>query len=231
MGFEAKKQCRYKYAREHAWVNQDGKTQSMNCKSWRCEIHAAAWSHKWKIILARECAAHPIDRLVTLTLTEDCLPSELVLMRKYLFRDLRNKYGDIQYFYSLEFTTKTTLPHFHCLFRGQYIPQQELSAAWEKATKGFLARPASIVWIEKPRNDDVAAWYLLDYDLSTQKNQDIPDSFLGRKIGYSKGFFKSGTTKDIWEAYIAEKYPPDHNIWVLHLVNPEDILNSDFYLT
>jgi hypothetical protein len=66
---------------------------------------------------------------------------------------------------------------------------------------------AKIVYIEKPRSQDGSAVYALSYALNSgPKEQDIPESWKGRKITYSKGFFKAATVKQHWVSWIRETF-------------------------
>lgn len=202
------KVCRSRFSASHFLFNREtGQLLELNCKSWRCEKHASGWLQKWRIVTLRELAVNPIDRLMTLTCSAVCTPEQLVLAKQLLFRDLRVLYGEVEYLTILEFTTLSRLPHLHGLLRSCWIDQWQLSLLWEKATRSAGMKPAYITYIEEPRSQTGSAIYALSYALNGQsKEQDIPDSWRGRKVTYSKNFFKSASVKEHWLSWIRETF-------------------------
>lgn len=203
--------CISKYARSHLMLNtKTHEVKVMNCKSWRCPKHRKSWLQKWRIIVSRETAINPINKLITLTCASEGTPQQLCRARQLFFRDWRKANGSIEYFSVLEFTSQSRLPHLHILARGNYFRQKTVSALWASATAaaGFAASP--IVYIEKPRSQQAASIYALSYALSGHsKGQDIPENWSGRKITYSKGFFRAASTEEHWHNWIAETFGED----------------------
>jgi hypothetical protein len=181
----------------------------MNCKSWRCPVHRASWKHRWTVIVSRETAVNPVNKLLTLTCAGLASPAQLVMARQILMRAIRKEYGDFEYFSVLEFTSRTRLPHLHLLARGLYIPQSRLSDLWASATFSAGIRRSPIVWIEAPKSQQSASVYALSYAINSEsKNQDIPASWHGRKISYSRSFFMAQTARQHWAAHLQELYGP-----------------------
>lgn len=205
--------CKSRFARERFLFNPVSReTVQINCKSWRCEVHQKNWLHKWRAVASWQLARHPVDRLVTLTFAEDCKPSQMIRAKKLLLEDLRLLYGKVEYLSVLEFTTLARLPHLHMLWYSTFIPQSELSYLWARATllSGLAASP--VVYIEKPRAQDGAAFYALKYALSgAEKGQAIPDDWDGRKVTYSENFFEKSVAsiwKEIIELWLDGKESP-----------------------
>lgn len=201
-------ECISRYARSHVLFNtRTREVVPMNCKSWRCPKHRNSWKHRWTVIVSRETSINPINKLVTLTCASQASPEQLTLARQNLFRAIRKEYGDFEYFSVLEFTSKSRLPHLHLLGRGLYIRQSRLSDLWASATfsAGFDRSP--VVWIEAPHSQKSASVYALSYAVNGEsKGQEIPKSWRGRKISYSRGFFTVCTAREHWHRYIAELY-------------------------
>lgn len=208
--------CRSGWAGSHLLLNREtGQVLEINCKSWRCPKHRKKWLMKWRVVVSRELKVNPVNKLITLTCASDCTPEQLTLARQLLCRDLRKEFEYFDYLSVLEFTSKTRLPHLHLMARCDYIPQNLLSEMWSKATKSAGIKASPIVYIEAPRSQDAAAVYALSYALSGhEKGQDIPDEWHGRKISYSKGFFKAGTVKEHWISWIKETFEePEDAEW------------------
>jgi hypothetical protein len=202
--------CRNTWAAGHYavdWIT--GETIEINCKSWKCERHRSGWLHKWRVVVSRETQINPIDRLLTLTFAENVSRETMMLAKQLLFRRLRAAYGSFEYFAVLEYTVRTRLPHLHILARSLYVPQPVLADFWWLSThEAGCDKPASIVYIEKPRSVNNSVLYALKYALDAQaKNQDIPESWDGRKVTYSRGFFKSASVAEHWANYIRETFP------------------------
>ena len=179
----------------------------INCKSWRCPKHGPSWQHKWQVIVSRETTANPVNKLITLTCASQATPLQLINARRYFFRKVRQHYGKFEYFSVLEFTTVSRLPHLHILARGKYVRQSVISDYWREATSSAGIKTSYVVHIAKPRSQKAASVYALSYALNgTAKGQDIPADWTGRKITYSRGFFSSGTTAEIWRDYIRETF-------------------------
>lgn len=201
--------CRSKYAREHFLLNRaTGEVREINCKSPRCPRHAGKWVWKWQQIVSRETEFNPVDRIITLTCASHCEPAQLNLARQLLFRKIRKEF-DFEYFSVLEFTSRTRLPHLHILARCNYIPQASLSELWRSATQSARITPSPVVYIQRPYSQKAASIYVLSYVLSGRdKHQDIPDTWRGRKVSYSKNFFREATTREHWiraiEAHFGE---------------------------
>lgn len=201
--------CIYEYNRTHTlFCAETGEMRDLSCKSWRCPKHRGKWKHRWYTVVSRELELFPVDKLITLTCAGQASPGQLCKARQLFFRRVREKYGTFEYLSVLEFTSKTRLPHLHILARGRYIRQRYLSDFWRYSTVAADIKESYIVYIEKPRNQDFAAFYALSYALSgTEKGQDIPLDWTGRKITYSAGFFHKPTA-EIWEDYISETFGP-----------------------
>lgn len=198
-------QCRSRYCREHIFLELGtGRLIEMNCKSPRCERHFASWRHKWLTILIRETLSRPVERLVTLTTAAKCEEWQLRRAKQLLFREVRKDYGDFEYFATLEEFSETRLPHLHMLVRSEFIPQPVLSRLWEKSTKAALMKPASVVWIEKPKSEISSSSYMLKY-MTKNTEQQISDDWTGRKISYSRNFFQKKTS-EMWADYIKERF-------------------------
>jgi hypothetical protein len=200
--------CISRYARTHVLFNtRTREVVPMNCKSWRCPKHRSSWKHRWTVIVSRETAINPVNKLVTLTCASKATPAQLVLARQHLFRAIRKEYGSFEYFSVLEFTSKTRLPHLHILGRGLFIPHRELSDLWVKATLAASIGRSPVVWIEAPKSQQSASVYALSYAVSGEwKGQDIPLDWKGRKISYSRKFFLECTARQHWLRYIYETY-------------------------
>lgn len=201
-------ECISRYARTHVLFNTSTReVVPMNCKSWRCPKHRNSWKHRWTVIVSRETAINPVNKLVTLTCAGQAAPEQLTLARQLFFRNIRKEYGSFEYFSVLEFTSKTRLPHLHLLARGLFIPQKLLSDIWASATFSAGIARSSVVWIEAPKSQQSASVYALSYAISGQdKGQEIPKSWRGRKISYSRGFFIASPAKEHWLSYIRELY-------------------------
>lgn len=202
--------CRSRFAREHFLFNPVSReTMPLNCKSWRCEIHQKGWLHKWRAVVSWQLVRRPVDRLVTLTFAENCKPVQMIEAKKKLMEDLRLLYGKIEYLSVLEFTTQTRLPHLHMLWYSGFVPQENLSFLWARATLMAGLRASPIVYIEKPRSQDGSAFYALKYALSgAEKGQAIPDNWEGRKITYSENFFEKSVAaiwKDVLKSWLGER--------------------------
>jgi hypothetical protein len=194
---------RSRFARERFLFNPVSReTLPLNCKSWRCEVHQKNWLHKWRAVVSWQLARKPVDRLVTLTFAANCKPAQMVTAKKLLLEDLRRLYGKVEYLSVLEFTTIARLPHLHMLWYAAFVPQDELSFLWARATLLSGLRASPVVYIEKPRSQDGSAFYALKYALSgAEKGQAIPDDWDGRKVTYSDGFFEQSVAK-IWKEII-----------------------------
>lgn len=202
--------CRSRFARERFLYNPVSReTMEVNCKSWRCEVHQGKWLHKWRAVVSWQLVRKPVDRLVTLTFAENCKPYQMIAAKKHLLEDLRLLYGKIEYLSVLEFTTETRLPHLHMLWYSAFVPQEELSHLWARATILARIRASNIVYIEKPRSQDGSAFYALKYALSgAEKGQAIPDDWDGRKITYSNEFFEKSVAaiwREIIENWLGDK--------------------------
>lgn len=195
--------CRSRFARERFLFNPvTRETIALNCKSWRCEVHQGKWLHKWRSVVSWQLKRRPVDRLVTLTFAADCKPHQMIKAKKLLLEDLRLLYGEVEYLSVLEFSTIARLPHLHMLWYSAFIPQEELSYLWARATILAGIKASSVVYIEKPRSQDGSAFYALKYALSgAEKGQVIPDNWDGRKVTYSDNFFEKSVAK-IWKELI-----------------------------
>jgi hypothetical protein len=200
--------CRSTYARTHVLFNKiTGEVLEMNCKSWRCNRHRQKWLYKWRIVVTRELVVNPVNKLITLTLAEDCFPEKLNLARQLFCREVRANYENFDYLSILEFTSRTRLPHLHLLARASFLPQRFVSETWQKATSAASIKPSPVVWIEAPHTQEAAAQYALSYALDGHsKHQDIPDHWRGRKISYSRQFFRYASVREHWLAWIREKF-------------------------
>lgn len=211
--------CISEFARQHVLFNPvTRQAVPVNCKSWRCPKHGPSWQHKWKVIVSRETAVNPVNKLITLTCASQATPAQLINARRSFFRAIRSKYGQFEYFSVLEFTTESRLPHLHILARGKYIRQSVISDYWRVSTHSAGIKASYVVHIAKPKDQIAASHYALSYALNgTAKGQDIPADWSGRKITYSKGFFASASTADIWKSYIRETFgsATDTDVWYM----------------
>lgn len=200
--------CRSTYARTHVLFNKvTGEVLEINCKSWRCNRHRRKWLYKWRIVVGRELAINPVNKLITLTLAETCYPEQLNLARQLFCREVRKNYEDFDYLSILEFTSQSRLPHLHLMARAAYLPQADISAMWAKATDQAHIKPSPVVWIAAPYSQDAAAQYALSYALDGHsKHQDIPDTWRGRKISYSRNFFQAASVREHWLAWIRANF-------------------------
>lgn len=199
--------CYYEYNRNHVLISKNGTISELNCKSWRCPRHRGNWKYRWYVTISREVANFPIDKLITLTLSERCTPKQLRRAREYLCEYIRFLYGRFSYLYVLEFTSSTRLPHLHMIARSKYIQQSILSDLWDLSCREAGIKSSPIVYIEAPHNQFAGATYALKYALSgDSKDQSIPNSWKGRKVGYSRDFFHKPRA-DYWKEYIESKYP------------------------
>jgi hypothetical protein len=200
--------CISRYARTHVLFNtRTREVVPMNCKSWRCPKHRSSWKHRWTVIVSRETAINPVNKLCTLTCASQATPEQLVMARQLFFRAIRKEYGSFEYFSVLEFTSKTRLPHLHMLARGLYIPQKLFSDKWASATFDAGITRSPVVWIEAPHSQKAASVYALSYAISGEnKGQEIPVSWKGRKISYSRKFFAKNSARGHWQDYIRELY-------------------------
>lgn len=215
LAFESK--CRSNYARVRLLRNKaTGEIIPLSCKSWRCPKHQKQWLHRWRVILIRELRVNPVDKLITLSCASKATPAQLTLARQLFFEQWRKINGSIEYFSVLEFTSETRLPHLHILARANYFRQREISRLWAMATKSSGIKRSPVVYIEKPKSQEFSGFYALKYALSgTEKGQDIPDDWKGRKVSYSRNFFQSATTKEHWQSYLEETFgsKPDPENW------------------
>lgn len=198
--------CYYEYNRNHVLISPDGTISELNCKSWRCPRHRGNWKFRWWLTISREVAVRPINKLITLTLSERCSPRQLRRSREYLCEYIRQLYGEFSYLYVLEFTVSSRLPHLHMIARAKYIKQSILSDIWDLSCREAGIKSSPVVYIEKPRNQGAGATYALKYAFNgDEKNQSIPDTWKGRKVGYSRNFFAKPRI-EYWNDYIREKY-------------------------
>lgn len=212
--------CRSPYVENHRLFNPtSGELTELNCKSWRCPKHRASWQFKWRTVLIRECEAYPITKLITLTTAGPCTITQLSMARQLCFRSIRETITEFEYFSVLEFNARGTQPHLHLMARCNYIQVKTLSRLWKEATTAAGMKPAFKVWIAKPDSQAGSAVYILSYALGGhEKGQDIPDSWVGRKITYSRKFFHSPVSI-IWGSWIEETFgkkdPGDESYWVV----------------
>jgi hypothetical protein len=212
--------CRSRFATAHYLLNKDtGETLDINCKSWRCPIHAAQWAAKWFAVLSVQISRSPVDRLLCLTTAPPAAsPAQLCRARQLFFRSLRRLDAGCEYFATLEFTSASRLPHMHILLYSDYFAQAMISDAWRSATEQAGMSPAHIVYIERPRSQDDSARYAIKHNIYTDhaKEQEIPDNWHGRKIGYSRHFFAKPVA-EIWRDIITERHGPlpEEQLWEL----------------
>lgn len=199
-------ECRSKYARTHELVSDQGEAVDLNCKSWRCPVHRDSWQYRWKYIVGHNELYQRSNKLINLTTAEKCTPEELTLARQLFCREMRFYYDYFEYFSVLEYNQEKTQPHLHLLARCDFIPQWHLSKIWRRATTAAKMKPAYVVWIEEPHSTNGSVDYILDYAFTAEKNQDIPDSWAGRKITYSKQFFYL-PAQQIWQNHINYLHP------------------------
>ncbi len=205
----------------------------LNCKSYRCPKHQKSWLHRWQVITLREVEFNPVDKLITLTCSSTCTPSQMALAKQLLMRRLREKYQSFEYISVLEFGTVKRYPHLHMLARSKYIYQKVLSAMWAKSCVEAKIRYSPVVYIEAPRSQKNAALYALKYALNgAEKGQAIPETWKGRKITYSKGFFTKCSAKEHWQEYLKEHFgEKEREIWQLKTKQELQALAKDYFST
>lgn len=117
-----------------------------------------------------------------------------------LFRELRKKYGVIEYACILE-EFKSGYPHWHCLLKCAWIPQHEISKIWLRLTGAYR------VEIEKIRHQRSMGKYLVKY--VTKENLKPRESRLGRIVSFSKNYLsltRVTPTNDEWR-WFKDKAP------------------------
>ncbi len=172
------------------------------CKRWTCRVCAEAKIKK----LAHSVRAARPNRLLTLTVdpslyvsprhaweeTRACVP--------ILIRNLRKRFGEIEYLRVTEVTQKGW-PHYHLLLRSGYLPHSVVRAAWNELTG------ARIVDLRKVTKSFKAYQYLVKYLSKLHKLE-----WTERHVSYSKGFIP----KDTW---VAES-PLDYADETFHSYHP-----------
>jgi len=222
--------CKSVFANAH-WLTDGVNRWELNCKSWRCPIHRAAWRHKWIVVVNRNLQHLPVNKLINLTTAEFCPPSQLALAKQLFCRQMEFYSQGFDYFSVLEYNQKKTQPHMHMLCRvGCSIPDALLSQVWASATVTAGMKKAYIVWQDRPQSQEDSLRYVLKYSFAEDKNQDVPDSWKGRKITYSNGFFHK-PVKEIWQDYINDLHPENVSretpeIWVIDKPRVYDYYDS-----
>jgi len=97
----------------------------------------------------------------------------------YLFAKLRKMYGSFEAVTILERTQKG-FPHWHCLVRCPFIPQQVISDLWQRLTG------AKIVDIRRIRDEKEAICYVTKYILKAVDNN--LTHRLGRLTSFTSGY-------------------------------------------
>lgn len=150
------------------------------CGRWGCP--SCGPRKVWRLAF-RVAAARP-NRLLTLTVNprkwEDPRAAFDGTRRKVpkFFRELRKKYGAIEYLRVLE-ATKKGWPHYHFVMRSGYMPQEHLSTIWNELTG------APIVDIRAIEKSSVVLGYVVKY---LSKQDHVP--WTDRRVTWSKGFFE-----------------------------------------
>lgn len=156
------------------------------CKRWSCRVCA---EKKIKKLAHSVRAARP-TRLLTLTVdpslyvsprhaweeTRKCVP--------LLIRDLRKRFGEVEYLRVTEVTAKGW-PHYHLLVRSGYLPHSVVRTIWNQLTG------ARIVDLRKVTHSFKAYEYLVKYLSKLHKLE-----WTERHVSYSKNFIP----EDKWEA-------------------------------
>jgi hypothetical protein len=223
--------CKSEFANAH-WLTDGLNKWELNCKSWRCPIHRESWRHKWLVVANRNLAHLPVNRLINLTTAEWCEPKQLARAKQLFVRDMQKACLGFEYFSVLEFNQKKTQPHCHLLARvGFVVKDCVLSDAWSRATVSAGMKEAYIIWQDEPRDQEDCLRYVLKYSFANDKNQDVPDSWKGRKITYSTGFFYKPIA-EIWQDYINELHPENvsretEDVWVVDKPPIYDYYNRD----
>jgi hypothetical protein len=111
----------------------------IRCRCWSCHF---CRKKNLSILQARILEGQP-ERFLTLTTRplDRETPRECYIRCRpavsRLFAELRRRYGEIEGVIVLE-TTKKGYPHWHCLIRGSYIPQSEISQLWHRFSGAFI---------------------------------------------------------------------------------------------
>jgi hypothetical protein len=157
----------------------DSVIMALPCNQWGCRYCAEI---KIKKLAARTRDAEP-NRMLTLTVD----PAKWLNPRaafdgtrrhvSTLLRDLRPKYGEIEYLRVTELT-RNGWPHYHLLVRSGYLPHPVLAKRWNELTGAKIVdiRPVTKTWR--------AYTYLVKY-LSKIHHLEWTE----RHVSTSKGFF------------------------------------------
>jgi hypothetical protein len=238
--------CRSKFARLFNSVQiKTGAVCEINCKSWRCKRHRLLWGYKWHRILEDRLKELRITLLVNLT-TAEFVDHEVIhkALRRFM-RLWRDHFGATEYIRMTEYNKNHTQPHFHFLvscpslkfapmpgkFRtkeGRKLSYPEnvfywISQTWGDCLEYFApaAKRTTVVWCQPPASAAASAKYAVNYITgknSEDKDEEPDDTWGGRKVCYSKGFFEpEKPAMQIWRDYLVKKFgvpdPDDKFFW------------------
>jgi hypothetical protein len=205
--------------------------REINCKSWRCPRHRHLWGRKWGAILGEQLTETPCDLLLNLTTAESATTKdEIEVALRYFMRKFRKLFGPTEYIKVTEASQKDhSRVHFHLLLVNPalrtLIPPmpdnwpgklswpgplfETLKALWEAALL-FAAparRPTTVIWCQPPKNGAKAANYAIGYITGKNKNEEPDETWKGRKLTYSRGFF-TRKTQQIWATLLERWFGP-----------------------
>lgn len=242
-------ECRSVFCQKTVAFNPlTGTITDLNCKSWRCDKCRKKWGWRWRSIIARQLKLTPISLLLNLTTAEMTDNQTIEDALRWFFRRARKILGRIEYIKVVEYNKNHTQPHFHFLLYlpDYYIPPKpqnwekhlsfpentfwQLKELWTQALQ-FAApdkKDTTVIWLQPPDNAEAASYYAVGYivgDNNEGKNEEPDETWLGRKLTYSRNFFHK-PTGEIWLDILEEKFgKPDFQP---KLLIPKDI---DEYLT
>lgn len=151
---------------------------ALPCRTWSCRICAET---KIKALAATVQLAAP-NRLLTLTVDPALYSSRREAWQKtrkcvpLLIRQLRKKFGEIEYLRVTEVTAKGW-PHYHLLVRSGFLPHSVVKAYWSELTG------ARIVDLRQVTKSFSAYKYLVKYLAKLHKLE-----WTERHVSMSRGF-------------------------------------------
>lgn len=160
------------------------RARGVTCKRWRCEPCARQKIRQLAMWIKLACP----NKLLTLTgdpalyKTPEEMWIHTAVRVPELIRDLRKRYGSIEYLRVVELH-KSGWPHYHLMLRSDYLPQPVIKAAWQRLTG------AEIVDIRQINNFFNSFIYLVKY-LTKLRHVEWTD----RHVTYSRGFFPVSVT-------------------------------------
>lgn len=222
--------CRSRFSRLFNATNiTTGEKADINCKSWRCAKHREKWGRKWGAIISEQLATTPVTLLVNLT-TAEFTGHEIIekAMRRFI-KVWRAIYGATEYIRVTEMNQAHTQCHYHCLFvmpglEIEPIPEKwpkkdswpasiwhDICEIWGEALAMYapLLNATTVAWCQPPKTGQGqgAAYYAIGYITGKNKNEEPDETYQGRKLTYSNGFF-SQPAQEIYRQLLLRWFGP-----------------------